>query len=234
MAVPSEMLVPGVATLEASTDHYLRHVLRLRPGDSVELFDGTGRYVRAQLLPGPLRQVLIEDGPAFQAPATVALTVAVATPKGERADWLIEKLAELGVRRVEWLQCQRSVVISRGENRSLRWQRLAQAAARQSRCPTVTELAGPTSLANFIAGDKASLKYLAHPVATARKIAPEMKNKPDASLLVGPEGGFDPEELQVIRDAGYTPLNLSPYILRIETAAILGAAKLLWPLAETT
>ena len=227
--VPAGSLHPGTWPLAADTAHYITHVLRLGRGDLVQLFDGTGQVAEATLQPaGDAWEVVIQAVRHAPDPGP-HVTLAVAVPKGERADWLLEKATELGVARVVWLACARSVVIPKGANRAARWQRIAEAAARQAGRNTVPPIAGPTAFSDFIAADTAGLRLIAQPGSDPLRPLADASAHTQTSLLIGPEGGFTLEELRAAAAAGYTAASLSRHILRIETAAVAGATLLLAP-----
>lgn len=226
LPVPPGSLQPGLLALAADTAHYITHVLRLGAGDPVELFDGQGQVAVGTLhAEGDVWQVHL-DAVRTEVEAGPRLTLAVAAPKGDRAEWLLEKCTELGAARVIWLACSRSVVVPKGGNKAARWQRIAEQAARQAGRTTVPAIEGPVAFADFVATDEAACKLIAHPGSAALR---PLSTGATCTLLVGPEGGFTPEELQRAAAAGYTAASLGRTILRIETAAVAGAALLLAP-----
>jgi 16S rRNA (uracil1498-N3)-methyltransferase len=210
----AQVFVDDLASPEITEedDHHLCRVLRLRPGAVVVAADGTGRWRPCRLAPGGLQV----DGPVVHCPApTPAVTVAFVPVKGERPEWVVQKLTELGVDRIVVLRSARSVVRwDRGEDdarRALdRLARVARAAAAQSRRPTLPRLEGITDLA-----------------ATATALAPVPLAVADPSggqglgehtaVAVGPEGGWTDDELAV---AGPHVVGLGPTVLRAETAAV--------------
>lgn len=125
---------PGSNPLDPSEAHHTRDVLRLNRGDEVELFDESGATARGTIEASDrsavsVRIETINHDPTSRAP----ITVAAAVPKGERADWMIEKLSELGVDRFIPLETARSVVVPAGRNKLQRWNRIAIESAKQSR-----------------------------------------------------------------------------------------------------
>lgn len=223
-----DVMREGTVTLSAEHAHYLRHVLRLEVGDELELFDAAGKTGRARLAAlGRSEAVAFVEQVSEARRAACSLTVALATPKGERADWAVEKLTELGVEHIVWLACERSVVVpgSAGK-RQERWARLAAAAAGQAARGAVPSIEGPVPFASFLdggVGERFIASLGAEPLVQHVAAAPPRS----ATLLVGPEGGFSPAELAMARDAGYTAVALTPFVLRVETAALAGAAMLI-------
>jgi 16S rRNA (uracil1498-N3)-methyltransferase len=219
---PGELIPLGDA--EA---HHARDVLRLSDGARVEVFDDAGTVGDGRLaLEGASVSVRVER--AEPAQATFALTIAAAVPKGERADWMVEKLSELGVAEFIPLAAARSVVLPAGRGKRDRWVRIATEAAKQSRRAGVMRIAELTSVGDALRqGD--SRWFLSTEVANPSPIAEAARARPpDAKLtaFIGPEGGWTAAEEQQFFAAGATPVRLTSTILRIETAAIATAAVL--------
>jgi len=199
--------------LEAGDRHHLERVLRLRVGEAVTASDGVGRWLACRWAGGSVLEV---DGEVVAEPAPAPeVTVAFAPVKGDRPEWAVQKLTELGVDRIVPLVAARSVVRwtgARADGAVERWRRVAREAAMQSRRSwlpvleppaTFGDLAGRAGAALTVAGgDPPSLD---HPV-----------------VLVGPEGGWDAEEL----GAGLPSVGLGPNTLRTETAAVAAGALL--------
>lgn len=215
--------------LEGSEAHHLLHVLRLRVGDTVVVFNGTGAEADAEIIKTLRKtvEVKVTARRESQANSRIPLILATAVPKGDRFRWLVEKAAELGVSRLVPLLTDRSSV-DPGENRLKKLQQTIVAAAKQSGQTRLMELAPLQKFIPFleevcqtdcrllIADPNGSPLELLSPAATDSAVSPVI-------LLIGPEGGFSSEELQAALDKGATPVKLSEAILRIETAAILFA-----------
>ena len=205
--------------LRAEDAHHLVRVLRLRDGQPVTAGDGAGawRLCRLRLAPGADPE-LEPAGPVVEEPPDrPELAVAVALPKGDRGDWAVQKLTELGVDRILPLVAARSVVRwsgQRAERGQERLGRIARAAAMQSRRARLPVVAPPADPASVVG---------AHPGAVC---AAEAGGGPPALdwpiVLVGPEGGWDPGELP----ADLPRVGLGPTTLRTETAAVAVAAAL--------
>ncbi|MFT3788965.1 MAG: RsmE family RNA methyltransferase [Tepidisphaeraceae bacterium] len=129
----SPPLHPGAVTLDASESHHARDVLRLTEGATVELFDESGQVATVRVM--ALHPSLICDVTDIREGASdrLGVHVASAVPKGDRAEWMIEKLSELGVARFTPLRTARSVVHPEGKGKLDRWKRIAVEAAKQSR-----------------------------------------------------------------------------------------------------
>ncbi len=129
-----QQLHAGDVALTRDQAHHLWKVLRLVEGETVELFDDAGQTATGTVHHEGSADASVRVGPVT-APASRALllTIAAAIPKGERADWMIEKLSELGVDTFIPLAAARSVVVPEGRNKHERWARIARESAEQSR-----------------------------------------------------------------------------------------------------
>lgn len=200
-------------SLEADDRHHLERVLRLRTGEIVTVADGRGGWRRCTL--GPTARLDL-DGEVQRQPAPEPpITVAFAVTKGERPELAMQKLTELGVDRIVAFRAARSVVRWEGERAARHLERLRRVvleAAVQSRrawLPEVTELA---ELATLLAAPGAALADVAG--------APPSLDR--ATIVIGPEGGFTPEE----RALAHSTVRLGPHVLRAETAAMAAGALL--------
>jgi 16S rRNA (uracil1498-N3)-methyltransferase len=211
----------GSITLDSGGSKHARDVLRLNEGDEVEIFDDAGNVADAVITALSPRVVVRVDS-VTSAPSNVFdLTIAAAIPKGERADWMIEKLSELGVARFIPLATERSVVLPEGRNKRDRWVRIATESAKQSRRAGVMQIDELTQLKEVVARAPRPCSYLS-PEASAG-----IASVQPLTLLIGPEGGWTDAEIQLFAQSQIQPLKLTQTILRIETAAIAAAAVVL-------
>jgi len=225
-AVPAFVWVPDIPApgsmlaLDEDAIHHVRRVCRARPGDSITLTDGRG--VRATVVLESDGRVRVIDRNAE--PAAPGSTVACGVPEGERADWLIEKLAELGVGAFQPIDTSRSRWRPE-RSRLSRWQRLARAALGQSQGAWLLEVRAPVPWSEFVASiPPGSSAWLADPLGQ-EGLDPAVDG---ASWwgAVGPAAGFDEREKDDLVAVGFRPIRLSSRRLRTETAAVGLAA--LW------
>jgi 16S rRNA (uracil1498-N3)-methyltransferase len=223
--VPRRLHVPlisvGKLTLDHGQSRHARDVLRLSDGDAVELFDDAGASADARIAGGNGDRVIVDVATIRHSKiAHGGLTVASAVPKGERADWMVEKLSEIGVDCFIPLATERSVVLPKGKSKHERWERLAIESAKQSRRAGVMKINQLTAVENIAA--PGALFLTTEP--EAQSILEIKTSTHRITLLIGPEGGWSANELKRFREAGLTGVKLTATILRIETAAICAAA----------
>jgi 16S rRNA (uracil1498-N3)-methyltransferase len=224
-------LISGLLPLDATQAHHLRDVLRLDRGAAVEAFDDVGRTAPATVETCDAHHVILRVGNVAEPSAGQVLIVAAAIPKGDRADWMVEKLSELGVARFIPLITQRSVVHPRGQNKRDRWQRIATESAKQSRRSGVMEIGEVATLEGALKDEGGRMKdeakgsrgnglYLSPGGAPISSFILQ----PSSFLVIGPEGGFTDDEVRLMDDLGLTGVKLTGTILRVETAAVAAAA----------
>lgn len=227
--VPGERLVGMTVTLERELAHYLREVLRLGPGDALQVFDGAGRVREARVAksaPGAVVLVLGEAREAAPPLADVALVQGIG--KGEKMDWVVQKATELGAARILPAACERSVVrldARRAADRAARWRRIALEAARQcgrADVPAVEEIL-PFAEAVAALAARDGLKLCCDEAERRRGLREVLAAAGGArrfAVAVGPEGGLSRAEVEAAARAGFAPVTLGPRVLRTETAAL--------------
>lgn len=226
--LPPERIGVGRAALTEPARHYLRDVLRLSPGDAVELFDGHGAAWEARV--GPGFEALLLGARREAAPGGPALHLLFALAKGEKSELVVQKATELGVARLAPWAAERSVVrldAARGAERAERWRRIAEEAARQCGRADVPEVAAPAPLLAALAAVPDGFRVVVlHGEGGAPLGGLGLEGAPGVAAVVGPEGGLTPGELEACRAAGALRATLGPRTLRAETAAIAVVALL--------
>lgn len=227
-AAPSFILIPelpdpgGRVTLDAEESHYLLRVCRVRPGDRVSGTDGRGALATLRVIESGARAE-VEVEACLRAQRTRTAWVLAGAPEGERGDWLVEKLAELGVGIFQPIHCERGRW-EKTEARMERWRRLAVAALRQSRRRHLMDLRSPVSLDEAMATIPGkAVGFLADPSgAPAASIPPPAAG--EAAGLIGPAAGFSETEHVSIKSRGFQSMALADSRLRTETAALAWAS----------
>lgn len=217
-------LVMGAVVLPEDQAHHARDVLRLGVGDEVELFAADGRSAVGKITETTPGRVVVEVAAVRSGRRGFELTIASAIPKGSRADWMIEKLSELGAVLFVPLETARSVVHPEGKNKIERWQRLAAESAKQSHRSGVMRIEQMMRLEAFLEREYGRIVYLSTAVGCSRFATVLEQETCSLAILVGPEGGWSPEEVNRFTEAHLTPITLGGTILRVETAAIAAAA----------
>lgn len=228
LRVAPGQLVVGPLSLSGDEARYLAQVRRAKVGDEVALFDGGGRIGRAHV------DRLASSGAALtvlevseEPPSRPTIAAMIPWIKGERMDWCVEKLVELGVDEVCVYGAEHAVVRLDGARlaqRVDRLQRAAVAAARQAGrgvVPAVRAVADvPTVIALSAAAGAAG--WWCHPAGDA----PARWEHPPArlSIVTGPEGGLSHAEEDALANAAFSMIQLSPHVLRAETAPAVAVA----------
>jgi 16S rRNA (uracil1498-N3)-methyltransferase len=232
--VDPQALRAGSLVVEGDDHHYLFRVRRLRPGSVVTLFDGAGREAGASVtsVSADLAVLTIEPPHQVALPQTCHLIMMPALIKGERMDFCIQKLVELGVGEIVPVCTARTVVRLSGERARRRHERfvdIARDAARQSRRATVPEIRDIVELDEALRGvAQVPLKLLLWTREQERSLRQVVAAPLPHTIcaLIGPEGGFTPDEVERAVAAGFEPVGLGPQVLRAETAALAVAAVL--------
>lgn len=230
------------ATLALPAD-VARHaqVLRLEPGDTLLLFDGSGGQYRAQLVEIDKRNALaqLDAFEPVEAEPPYRVTLAQGIAGGDKMDWVIEKAVELGVAAVVPLTTARGVVKLSGERADKRvahWRGVVRASCEQcgrNRVPEVAAVRGFGAWLDALPAAPADgeLRLLLSPRASIPFASlPDQPPAATVTLLIGPEGGLSPDEENAARAHGFTALSLGPRVLRTETAgaAVLAALAARW------
>jgi 16S rRNA (uracil1498-N3)-methyltransferase len=231
--------------LQGSEAQHLTRVMRGKCGDRVELFDGSGWQWNAEIVDVGRNEVtlkILSTEEADLEPA-LALTVGIALPKGDRQKWIIEKLVELGVTTVIPLTTSRGVA-QPVDKALVRLRNHVISASKQCGRNRLLEIGEVASLEAFLRRT-AENRFIAHPKSAQMGVNNTVAETPreqeacnisirdiqlelgDAVVAIGPEGGFSAEEATAAAQLQWKIVDMGPRILRIETAALAFAARLL-------
>jgi len=218
-----------LVTLTSDEARHLREVLRLKTGDDVQVFDGTGREFRAVVSQARRESAELELGAEIQPPrpeSPLKLTLAVALLKGEKFDLVVQKGTELGVNRFIPLVTRYADIRLRDESdaskRVTRWQRIALEAAKQCGRAVVPEINLPVSFKPLIREEKGCFLFAER---GGSALSTDLRTN-NFIAIVGSEGGWSDEELDQARTEGVPIVTLGGRVLRAETAAIATAVLL--------
>ena len=222
-------ITPPTIRITGDLLHHLRDSLRLRLGDSLTLNDGCGTRYRVEVTQVTSQAIdcRIIDRQTEAMRKTSPIVLGQALIKGDKMDWVIQKATELGVAAIAPIHSAHSVIKpnpARLEHQRSRWERIARDAAQQSERWSVPAIADPVDLARICrqyasAPLKGMLVERFNGPSLSAIPLPSDRQRPIV-LLIGPEGGWAPEEQRVAQEQGFLPLALGPRILRAETAAI--------------
>lgn len=228
-AAPALIYLPGLPQpgerleLAAADAHYVARVCRAHLGERVEATDGRG--ARAALRVVEVRRgVVVELEAVTLEPLRRQAWVLCGAPEGERADWLVEKLAELGIMRFLPVDARRGAWRA-ASGRRARWERLAIAALRQSRRLHLMAIEEPVPLQEALSSlPPGSRRWLADASGAPPGTGPAPPGADPTIGLIGPSGGWDVGERESALSAGFRAVSLSDARLRTETAALAWAA----------
>ncbi len=204
-------------------------VIRLKRGERIQAFDGSGRLYQGKILDTAHRKVKlrIEHARKDTQRSDLKITLVQALPKKNKMDYIVEKCTELGVKAIIPTQTARTIVrIDKDKMslRRLRWQRIAREAAKQCGRTTIPEVKDLTSWPDVLSClDNFDLKLLPCLSAKTRKLKDVLRTKNrfrNIILFVGPEGDFTPEEIRQVCNSGCHPVSLGANVLKTDTAAV--------------
>lgn len=231
--LPDPLPGPGATVvLDGAEGRHAATVRRIRTGEQVVVADGVGRGVRGPVvetgkssLTVEVRQTLIAAEPALE------ITVAQALAKGDRSDIACEMITELGATKIIPWQSARSIVrwsSDRAEKSQAKWRSTVREATKQSRrlrVPVVDQVVSTRQLTAEIADH--DLTLVLHEDATVYLPQIELPTSGKIMIIVGPEGGITPDELDALTAAGARPVLVSDAVLRTSTAAAAAIAGIL-------
>ncbi len=216
--------VGGTVELERGEASHLFKTLRAREGFEILLVDGRGRSAKAKVVEGRLLTVVaVEAHP----PPARRLHLFIAPPRRQKMDQILRQCAELGVWGIQPVLCERSVSEPDGDSVAGRWEDVLMDACKQSGNPYSPATSAPLRFqaALKLAVEKCPSRFFGAVEGDVSALPP--RSPGDVCWFVGPEGGFAPEEEAALRANAFLPLRIGAHILRVETAAVCGAAMLL-------
>jgi len=211
---------------EQDSRHCIK-VLRKKRGDQIRILNGMGSIFKGIITQDDPRKCsfrVIEEEKVKPEDRVVHLAIAP-TKNLERIEWLVEKITELGITQISFIQCQNS---ERNKMNTSRISRKAISAIKQSGnpyLPTINEITSFKAFMNYPLED--FQKFLAHAIAPRPLIETIAASNQNYVVLIGPEGGFSEQEIKEAEINGYERVSLSPQILRTETAGLVASTLLL-------
>lgn len=233
----AESLSIGVIVpLSINAATHATRALRLNVGDKLKLFNGDGIDYSCELISIKKSEVIAKvlTSQVIENESPLNITLLQGISSGDRMDYTIQKAVELGVKAIQPISTERSVVKlnqERAQKRLDHWQNIVTSACEQSGRAFVPRIFPPISLSNWLAENpqKNATRILLNPVG-ALKIAELNKPAGEIQLLIGAEGGLSQSEIDAATSQGFQSIILGPRILRTETAALTAIAsmQMLW------
>lgn len=225
---PRENFTAGNIRLNLEETRHLRDVLRLREGETVQVFDGEGREFLSRIGKIEKRETVLEIIEEIEPSApesNLDLTLAVALLKGEKFDLVLQKAAELGVVRfVPFITKRTNVKLKDADKKAERWQKIALEAAKQSGRARLMNIEKPLDFNKFVENSRNSGKNLVLFAERGGRNFSGVKTGERIIAAVGSEGGWEDAEIETARQNNFQIVTLGGRILRAETAAISIAA----------
>ncbi len=207
---------------ESDSQHCVR-VLRMKEGDTLEVIDGKGHRYTCRLIEAHAKRAHVEIIEKQDVPLSWQnnITIAVAPTKHlDRMEWMVEKLTEIGVNRIIPLLCRYS---ERKELKIERLEKIAISAMKQSLKTVLPIIDVMTPIKDVITKQMYDQRFIAYcDTSIPRKLlSAEYRTNKDTLILIGPEGDFSTEEINLALNSGYNPISLGDNRLRTETAAVV-------------
>ena len=229
-------LAPGASVdLPPEAAHHAARVLRMQPDDEVRVFDGRGGEWTARIVRmKPTVHVVLEVFDPDNHASDLQVTLVQALPAADKMDWVLQKAVELGVFAIRPVVAKRSVVrlaADKMERRQNHWRNVVIAACEQCGANLVPVVAPLLDLPQYLAQPAAhNESRLLLQSGVGMRLRDMVKPEGAVTILVGPEGGFEDSEIDLIKFTGFEPLSFGPRVLRTETAgpAALAAMMAFW------
>lgn len=223
--VPSENISGGFITIDEENSAHIGRVLRMKCGDRITVGDAAGADYECEITELGERVVCrVLDMTRNASEPNISVTLYQALPKGSKMEYIIQKTTELGIVKIVPCALSRCVVRldkKEGEKKAARWQKIAAEAAKQSGRGIIPEVSVPITFARALKELKthgnAFVPYEGEKIGRLRDVLTKNKSA-DIAFMIGPEGGFSPEEIAALEAENIPPVTLGPRILRTETA----------------
>jgi 16S rRNA (uracil1498-N3)-methyltransferase len=225
---PPESFSERAVVFDRDETRHLRDVIRLKTGDTVNVFDGAGREFKCRILEIKKSETtlsIVEEVSPTSPESPLDLTLAAAMLKGEKFDLIVQKAVELGVKALVPLRTIRCDIKSKDSmKRHDRWRKITLEASKQTGRATLMRVGEPVTFEELLSGvQDGDVILFSERGGQPLRLEPDHKK---LTAIVGPEGGWDDSEIESAKNTGVTIVTLGGRILRAETAAIAIAAVL--------
>jgi len=230
---PQAITPSSLLELEEGASHHLLKVLRMQAGRELILFNNSGIEFPAVIEQSGKKIAVVSVGEEipFNRESPLMTELAIGISRGDRFDWVLQKATELGVTRIVPLFTERTEVRLNNERllkRQQQWEKILIGACEQCQRNTLPDLLPATPLQHYLDNCDTDYKFILHHRSETRLA--ELNKPSSVSLLIGPEGGLNSDEILQAEARGFTSLALGPRVLRTETAPIatLAIFQTLW------
>ena len=224
----------GLVRLNAEDTAHAARVLRLRSGDAAEIILRGARHAARAVEITPERALFRLEEALPTTEPRLRVTLFQGLPKGDKLELIVQKAVELGaaaVVPVEMSRCVARMDPKQASRRQERWQRIAREAGKQAGRCLIPEVGAPIPFRHLLeelpAFDAAAVPYEEETAGTLTGFCRSLGGAVRLAVVIGPEGGIAPEEIEALRAAGCCPVTLGPRILRTETAGLAALAALM-------
>lgn len=226
--IPNPHIQDGLLKIEGDEVKHIRKVLRLKAGDEILVFDGSGKEFEGTIVEEGRSSVMVKVQGIFSSKGDSSLEVTLAQSllKGEKMDYLIQKATELGVKEIIPFFSSRSVPLlekSRRPNRHHRWEKIAVEASKQCGrgvVPKIESLQDYPGMLRAASTDHLRLILWEGDGIKLKEVLERSGEKTKIFFVIGPEGGFSLDEVDEAKRAGFVAVTLGKRILRAETASL--------------
>ncbi len=224
--IDERLSVGGEAYIKGPEARHVKDVLRLKAGDPIVLFDGSGLEFTGEITGIDRDQVSVdilgEKEGETESPIEIVLGQGI--PKSDKMDLIVQKSTELGVSKIVPIYTERVVPKSFSPNKLERWRRIAVEACKQSGRVKVPEISEAVKIDEFVRSAEPSFLKLipweGEKEISLKKALPASLENNKVSLIVGPEGGLTEPEIELAKRSGFLPVSLGKRILRTETVSL--------------
>ena len=225
-----EMSITGVDA------KHIGRVLRMQPGDKLQIVsdDGVSALAEVTAISESTVTVRCLEVLAESHEPAVKITLAQGLAKGEKMDFIIQKAVELGACSIVPVAMEHSVVRldgAKADKKVERWQKIAEAAAKQSKRDIIPQVQAVQSVSQMLADNNCKTKIIAYECEDRMSLKSALREAgklDDLLLIIGPEGGISESELAKAREAGAIPVSLGRRILRAETAGLVAMSAIFY------
>lgn len=211
--------------LNEETSKHIVQVLRMKEGEKINLTDGKGNLITSEIIDAHKKHCLVEViDSRLTSHISRKVTIAISLLKNaSRFEWFLEKAMEIGVSEIIPLICERT---EKGKFRFERLNAILISAMLQSQQCWLPKLHEPVPFNKVIELSQYDQKFIAHCAEGAKSQLPNKQINRSTIILIGPEGDFTKDEIELAIQNHFTPVSLGPTRLRTETAAVVAATLL--------